>query len=216
MPDEASRLIRVVSLLAEQALNGVQLGVMLFLMGAGLTLIFGIMNVINLAHGSLYMAGAYLFTWTYAQTGSVLLALVAAIAGGLALGLLLEVSVFRRLYGRDPVYQVLATFALTLVFNDAARGIWGPSGLYSPVPSALAGSVTLWPGMAYPAFRLAIIGVGVVVAAGLYVLVSHTKLGMLIRAGASNRVMVGALGVDIALLYTLVFAIGRRWRRCPG
>ena len=196
------------SLLAEQALNGLQFGVMLFLMGAGLTLIFGIMNVVNLAHGSLYMAGAYLFTWCYAQTGSLIAGLATALGGALALGVLLEVSVFRQLYRRDPVHQVLATFALTLVFNDLARGIWGPSGLYSPVPPLLAGTVQLWPGLDYPLIRLATIGVGIAVAAGLYGLVSHTKLGMLIRAGASNRVMVGALGVDIALLYTLVFAIG--------
>ena len=196
------------SLIAEQTLNGVQFGIMLFLMGAGLTLIFGIMNLINLAHGSLYMAGAYLFAWCFAATGSVLLAMGAALAGSLAIGVLLEVGVFRHLYTRDPVYQVLATFALTLIFNDTVRMVWGETGLYSPVPQFLAGKVQLWPGMVYPAFRLAIIAVGIAVAAGLYGLVSFTKTGMLIRAGASNREMVRALGVNIRLLYTLVFGLG--------
>jgi len=195
-------------LLAEQALNGVQLGIMLFLMAAGLTLIFGIMQVINLAHGSLYMAGAYLFAWSFAASGSLAGALLVAIGGTALLGFALEMSVFRSLYARDPVYQVLATFALTLIANNAVRMIWGDTALYAAVPAFLSGKVALWTGLAYPAFRLAIIAVGVVVAALLYVLVGHTRLGMLIRAGASDRVMVGALGVNIALLYTLVFGIG--------
>jgi branched-chain amino acid transport system permease protein len=195
-------------LLIEQVLNGVQLGVMLFLMAAGLTLIFGIMNVINLAHGSLYMVGAYVAAVTFAASGSFLLGLVAALAAAAAVGLALEIVVFRTLYGRDHLDQVLATFGLILFFNEAVRMLWGRTALYTRVPDFLNGRIELLPGAPYPIYRLAIIAVGLAVASGLYLLIVRTRLGMLIRAGAANRVMLGALGINVTLLYTLVFVLG--------
>jgi branched-chain amino acid transport system permease protein len=195
-------------LFLEQILNGVQFGIMLFLMAAGLTLVFGIMNLINLAHGALYMVGAYLCAYTFAATGSYLLAVAAALGGALVTGVLIEVIVFRALYNRDHVDQVLATLGLIFFFNELVRIIWGDAAISAKIPAFLAGRVQLLPGLSYPLYRLAIIGVGLGTAALLYVLVMKTRLGMLIRAGASNRVMVGALGVDIALLYTLVFGLG--------
>jgi branched-chain amino acid transport system permease protein len=195
-------------LVIEQLLNGVQFGAMLFLMAAGLTLVFGIMNLVNFAHGSIYMIGAYLCAYTFTLTGSYLLAILAALAGSLVVGILVEVIVFRALYRRDHLDQVLATFGLILFFNEMVRIIWGDTALYSAVPGFLTGRVTLLPGMTYPLYRLAIIVVGLVVALLLYLLVMKTRLGMLIRAGASNRTMVGALGIDIALLFTLLFGLG--------
>jgi branched-chain amino acid transport system permease protein len=195
-------------LVIEQLLNGVQFGVMLFLMAAGLTLVFGIMNLVNFAHGSLYMIGAYLCAYTYVQTGSYILAIIASLAGSLVIGIGVEVIVFRQLYRRNHLDQVLATFGLILFFNEMVRIIWGDTALYSAVPGFLTGRVTLLPGMTYPLYRLAIIVVGLVVALLLYLLVMKTRLGMLIRAGASNRTMVGALGIDIALLFTLLFGLG--------
>jgi len=195
-------------LLLVQALNGLQLGVLLFLMGAGLTLVFGIMNLVNLAHGSLYMLGAY-FAAAFAQwTGSFALAVLLALPATALVGLLVELAVLRGLYARDHLDQVLATFGLILFFNELVRVVWGKAALYMPLPAALAGHVQLLPGVRYPAYRLAIVVVGLAVALFLYVLISHTRLGMLIRAGATNRTMVGALGVNIALLYTLLFALG--------
>ena len=191
-----------------QALNGAQFGVMLFLMAAGLTLVFGIMNMINLAHGSLYMVGAYLAAATFQSTHSYLLAIVAALLGTLVVGILIEIIVFRRLYPRDHLDQVLATFGLILFFDEAVRIVWGSTALYAGVPQFLSGSINVLPGVPYPTYRLAIILVGLVVGLLLYFLVGHTRLGMLIRAGASNRVMVGALGVNIKVLYTLVFGLG--------
>ena len=195
-------------LIIEQLLNGLQFGIMLFLMAAGLTLVFGIMNLINLAHGALYMVGAYLWAYTFGVTGSYLLAVAVALAGALVIGIAIEIIVFRALYNRDHVDQVLATLGLIFFFNEIVRIIWGDSPLTATVPGFLAGRVQLLPGLVYPIYRLAIIGVGLGAAGLLYVLVMKTRLGMLIRAGASNRVMVGALGVNIALLYTLVFGLG--------
>jgi branched-chain amino acid transport system permease protein len=195
-------------LVVEQVLNGVQLGVMLFLMAAGLTLIFGIMNVINLAHGSLYMLGAYVAAAAFAATGSFLLALGAALAAAMLVGLVLELVVFRTLYARDHLDQVLATFGLILFFNEAVRMLWGRTALYTRVPDFLNGRIELLPGAPYPVYRLAIIAVGLTVALGLYVLIVRTRLGMLIRAGAANRVMLGALGINVTLLYTFVFVLG--------
>ena len=195
-------------LVLEQLLNGVQFGVMLFLIAAGLTLVFGIMNLVNFAHGSLYMIGAYLCAYTYVQTGSYVLAVAASLAGSLVLGIAIETTIFRQLYRRDHLDQVLATFGLILFFNEMVRIIWGDTALYSAVPGFLSGRVTLVPGMTYPLYRLAIIAVGLVVALLLYLLVMKTRLGMLIRAGAANRTMVGALGIDIALLFTLLFGLG--------
>ena len=192
----------------EQGLNGIQFGVMLFLMAAGLTLVFGIMNVVNLAHGSFYMVGAYVSAATFTATGSFTVAVLAALVATALVGVLVETTVFRSLYRRDHIDQVLATFGLTLTFNEIVRLIWGDSGLYAAVPPFLSGFVEVMPGLRYPAYRLAIIVAGLAVALFLYVLVTRTRLGMLIRAGASNRVMAGALGVNITVLYTAVFALG--------
>jgi branched-chain amino acid transport system permease protein len=195
-------------LVVEQCLNGLQFGVMLFLMAAGLTLVFGIMNLVNLAHGSLYMIGAYLATAALTRTGSFLLAAVFALAATLAVGMLVEVIALRTLYERDHLDQVLATFGLILFFNEAVAVVWGRAALFTTVPSALAGHLTLLPGIRYPAYRAVIILVGLAVALLLYLVISRTRLGMLIRAGASNRTMVAALGVNIRLLYTVVFGFG--------
>jgi branched-chain amino acid transport system permease protein len=192
----------------EQLLNGVQFGVMLFLMAAGLTLIFGIMNVINLAHGALYMLGAYLAAASFAALGSFLLALAAALAITAAVAVVLEIAVFRELYRRGHLDQVLATFGLILFFNEGVRIVWGSTALYTRIPEFLAGRVELLPGVPYPIYRLAIIAAGLAVALFLYLLIARTRLGMLIRAGASNRVMLGALGVNIGILYTVVFVLG--------
>ena len=195
-------------LVLEQCLNGLQFGVMLFLMAAGLTLVFGIMNLVNLAHGSLYMVGAYLATAAFGWTGSFVLAVVFALIATLAVGMVVEVIALRSLYERDHLDQVLATFGLILFFNEAVAIVWGRAALFTTVPPALSGHLQLLPGLRYPAYRALIILVGLAVAVLLYVVVSHTRLGMLIRAGASNRTMVAALGVNIRMLYTLVFGAG--------
>lgn len=195
-------------LFAEQLLNGLQLGVMLFLTAAGLTLVFGVMGLINLAHGSLFMIGAFAAAATSAATGSFLLAAVASVAAAVAVGALVEVSVIRRLYKRDHLDQVLATFALILVFSEATRWLFGSFPLYLNIPDYLAGPVSLPGGIEYPLYRLTIIAVGLVVAIGLYLLITHTRLGIQIRAGESDREMIAALGINISVLYTLVFALG--------
>jgi branched-chain amino acid transport system permease protein len=195
-------------LLLEQLLNGMQFGIMLFLMAAGLTLVFGIMNLINLAHGSLYMIGAYVAATVFAATHSFLLALAAAVGGAIVVGIAIEVVVFRALYDRDHLDQVLATFGLILFFNEMVRIIWGTTALYMQAPPLLSGQVMLLPGVPYPSYRLAIIAVGLLVALLLWLLIGRTRAGMLIRAGASNRTMLGALGINVTLLYTLVFALG--------
>ncbi|HUN49820.1 MAG TPA: branched-chain amino acid ABC transporter permease [Candidatus Sulfotelmatobacter sp.] len=195
-------------LVAEQCLNGLQFGLLLFLLAAGLTLVFGIMDLVNLAHGSLYMVGAYFAASFVAWTGSFLLGAILALAATLVLGIVLEVIALRRLYGRDHLDHVLATFGLILFFNELVRLIWGPAGLTLPLPALLNTSVGLLPGLRYPTYRIAIILVALAVALFLYLLVQRTRLGMLIRAGASNREMVGALGIDIKLLYSLVFGLG--------
>lgn len=195
-------------LLIEQIFNGLQLGVALFLMSAGLTLIFGVMNVINLAHGSFYMVGAYTAATVTAFTGSFLLGLLAALPVAGLVGIIIEWLVIRRLYLRDHLDQVLATFGLILFFNELVRIIWGRQPLFLNVPDWLSGQVEIIPDAPYPAYRLAIIAVGVLVAVALYLLITRTRIGMRIRAGASNREMIGALGVDIGRLNTLVFGLG--------
>ncbi|MDF3382860.1 MULTISPECIES: branched-chain amino acid ABC transporter permease [Sulfitobacter] len=195
-------------LLVEQVLNGVQSGVMLFLMAAGLTLIFGVMGLINLAHGSLYMVGAFAAAAVAAATGSFLLALVAALAAAALAGCLIEMTVIRRLYDRDHLDQVLATFAMILIFSEGTRFFFGSFPLFLDIPAALAGPVTLPGGIQYPLYRLVIIGVGLAIAAGLFLLIARTRIGIQIRAGEADREMIAALGVDIAKLYTLVFALG--------
>jgi branched-chain amino acid transport system permease protein len=197
-----------IDLFIEQVLNGIQFGVMLFLMAAGLTLIFGVMGLINLAHGSLYMVGAFACAAVASATGSFWLGLVASLAAAAAAGAIVEVVVVRRLYSRDHLDQVLATFALILVFSEGTRWLFGSSPLYLNIPSALSGAVSLPGGLDYSLYRLFIIVVGIAVAAGLYFLIAHTRLGMRIRAGESDREMIAALGVDITTLYTLVFALG--------
>lgn len=194
--------------LIEQLLNGVQFGVMLFLMAAGLTLVFGVMGLINLAHGSLYMVGAFFCAWTVQATGSFWLGLGAGLLAAAALGVVMEVVVIRRLYDRDHLDQVLATFALILIVTEGTRWVFGDRPLYLDIPDALSGAVTLPGGAGYPVYRLAIIVLGVLLAFGLYLLISRTRLGMRIRAGESDREMIGALGVDIKTLYTVVFALG--------
>jgi branched-chain amino acid transport system permease protein len=196
------------ALLLEQGLNGLQFGVMLFLMAAGLTLVFGIMNLVNLAHGSLYMIGAYLCAWAFAATGSFLLGVTAALVGTLVVGVLIETTIFRAIYHGDHLDHVLATFGITLICNELVRMIWGQTPLFAGVPAFLAGQVEILQGMRYPAYRFAIIVTGIAVAILLDVLLSHTRLGMLIRASASNRTMAAALGVNDAALYTIVFGLG--------
>jgi branched-chain amino acid transport system permease protein len=195
-------------LLIEQCLNGLQLGMLLFMLAAGLTLIFGIMDLVNLAHGSLYMIGAYFAASFAALTGSFVAAIVLSLAATLVVGMAVEVIAMRRLYGRDHLDHVLGTFGLILFFNELVRMIWGPAGMTLPLPDWLGTWVQILPGIRYPVYRIVIIGSALVVALGLYVLVMRTRLGMLIRAGASNREMVGALGINIKLLYTFVFGLG--------
>jgi branched-chain amino acid transport system permease protein len=192
----------------EQCLNGVQLGMLLFLLAAGLTLVFGIMDLVNLAHGSLYMLGAYFAATAAAVTGSFVAAVIVAIVASLIAGMLLEVIAIRPLYGRDHLDHVLGTFGLILFFNELVRLIWGPAGMTLSLPAQMLTAVEIIPGVYYPLYRLVIILATLAVAGLLYVVVMRTRLGMLIRAGASNREMVGALGVNIKLLYTLVFGLG--------
>lgn len=195
-------------LLIEQLLNGLQLGVFLFLVASGLTLIFGIMGLINLAHGSLYMTGAFTCAAVTSWTGSFLVGLVAALPATAAVGMIIEFVVMRRLYDRDHLDQVLATFGLILFMNELATILWGRTPLFMTIPGALNGTVEVLPGVPYPIYRLLIIAVGLVVGLALYLVISHTRIGMLIRAGSTHRDMVSALGVDISLLFTLVFGIG--------
>ncbi|HEX9558320.1 MAG TPA: branched-chain amino acid ABC transporter permease [Reyranella sp.] len=191
-----------------QVLNGVQLGLLMFLLAAGLTLTFGIMDLVNLAHGSLYMMGAYIAWTLIGWTDSFMLGALLALPATFLLGVAVEALVMRRLYARDHLDQVLATFGLILFFNELVRAVWGPAGKSIAVPGFLARTVEILPGVPYPAYRFAIIVAGAAVAALLAWLVARTRLGMLIRAGASNRRMIGALGVNIELLFTLVFGLG--------
>src|SRR6185312_17279221 len=185
----------------EQSLNSLELGVMLFLIAAGLTLVFGIMNLINLAHGSFYMIGAYVGATVMMATHAFVLALLAGMAATGLVGLLAETSLLRTLYARDPLDQVLVTFGLILFFNETTRIIWGSVPLPMDQPAGLTGHVQIVPGFTYPSYRLVIIGVGILVAIALYFLIGRTRIGMQIRAGASDRTMAGALGLDIRRLY---------------
>lgn len=194
-------------LLLMQTLNGLQYGILLFLLAAGLTLVFGIMSFINLAHGSLYMMGAYFAAAVFNTTNSFLLAILAGLFGGLLLGMVLDRFGFARLYSRDHLDQVLATFGLLLFFNEAVRMIWGSAPVFMSIPDSLGFSVRIM-GTPYPVYRLLIIAVGLLIALGLYLLIERTRIGMLIRAGASNRNMVSALGVNIGWLNTFIFALG--------
>jgi branched-chain amino acid transport system permease protein len=195
-------------LFIEQSLNGLQFGLLLFMLAAGLTLVFGIMDLVNLAHGSLYMIGAYFAATFAALTGSFVFAVILALAATLIVGMAVEVIALRRLYGRDHLDHVLGTFGLLLFFNELVRLIWGPAGLSLPLPSWLNTSFEIFPGVYYPTYRLMIIVVALAAALMLYLVVMRTRIGMLIRAGASNREMIGALGINIKLLYTFVFGMG--------
>lgn len=197
-----------VVLVVEQALNGIQLGILLFLLAAGLTLILGIMDFVNLAHGSLYMVGAFLVATFVKWTGNFGIAILLAVPATLVVGIVVEIVTLRTLYQRSHLDQVLATFGLLLFFNEAVHLIWGPEGMSIALPGILDFALQLPGGINYPAYRMLIIVVGLAVALGLYLLVSWTRIGMLIRAGASNRTMISALGVDIKLLFTLVFGLG--------
>jgi branched-chain amino acid transport system permease protein len=196
------------TLLLVQTLNGLQFGVLLFLVAAGLTLVFGVMDFINLAHGVQYMVGAYLGATLAALTGSFWLGLLLALPAALAFGLLLEFLVFRHLYDRDHLSQVLATFGVILFLNEGVKVVFGAAPMQMPLPEALSGGVPVMDGLLYPTYRLAILAAGLATAALLWFLVERTRAGMLVRAGATNAPMVGALGVDIRRLFMLVFGFG--------
>jgi len=196
------------SLFVVQLFNGLQLGILLFLVAAGLTLVFGVMDFINLAHGVQYMLGAYLAVMAYGFTGNFFLSAFLALLASLLFGLVLELLIFRHLYGRDHLEQVLATFGIIMLLNQGVKLLWGAAPLNLPIPDLLSGSVPLMEGLRYPVYRFAIIAAGVLVAAGLYLFVTSTRLGMLVRAGATNAAMVSALGVDIKRLFTVVFGFG--------
>lgn len=196
------------TLLFIQILNGLQLGVILFLIAAGLTLVFGVMGFINLAHGVQYMLGAYLAVFLYGLTGSFVAALILALPLALLLGLLLEFLVFRHLYDRDHLSQVLATFGVILFLNELMKILFGPATLSVPPPEFLDFSFKLVDGLLYPAYKLALIAAGLLVALGLWLVITRTRVGMLIRAGATTPDMVSALGVDVRRLFLCVFGFG--------
>ena len=195
------------NLLITQLMNGMQLGLLLFLLASGLTLIFGIMDFINLSHGSFYMVGAYLCGTLVVSTGSFLIGIVGGLIGVFIIGALVELIIARKLYRSDHLDHVLVTFGLILIFDTLIHMIWGSAGMAIPLPPVLDGQITMGE-IVLPTYRVLIIGAGLLVAALLYILVSKTRLGMLIRAGASNRTMVEALGVNINRLFLIVFALG--------
>ena len=197
-----------IALLIEQALNGVQFGMMLFLMAAGLTLIFGVMGLINLAHGSFYMIGAFAAASVAGLLGSFWLALLASLIFAAIAGLIVEITIIRRLYQRDHLDQVLATFGLILIFSEGVRWIFGAFPLYLDVPKVFQGSLEITSSFLYSRYRLFLISIGLILALGLFLLINKTNLGIKIRAGQNDREMISALGVDITKLYSLVFAIG--------
>lgn len=194
--------------LIEQLLNGLGYGLMLFLLAAGLTLVFGIMDTMNLAHGSLYMAGAYLAARVHESSGSFIGAVLIAIVATVLIAFVIEILVVRRIYGRDHLAQVVATFGIILIVDDAVKAVWGPSPILASMPAALAGPVQLLAELPYPTYRLLLLGVGLLVALGLYLLVNHTRIGMLVRAGASNRAMAEFMGVRVQRVFSFVFALG--------
>ncbi|MES2927787.1 MAG: branched-chain amino acid ABC transporter permease [Pseudomonadota bacterium] len=195
-------------LVFEQLLNGAGYGLMLFLIAAGLTLVFGIMDVMNLSHGSLFMVGAYVAATVHVQSGSLAGAVLVAIAATMLVAVLLEVTLMRRLYGRDHLAQVLATFGVILVADDAVKMVWGPSPIMAPTPAALAGPVELFAGLPYPSYRLVVLVAGVLVAGLLYLLVNHSRVGMLVRAGASDRWMAELMGVRVKRVFSGIFLLG--------
>ncbi|MGQ8880967.1 branched-chain amino acid ABC transporter permease [Delftia sp. NA_296.1] len=196
------------TLLLEQLLNGLQFGLMLFLIAAGLTLVFGIMDIMNLAHGSLYMAGAYVAAETMQRTGSFTAAVLVAAVATAAAGVVLELVLIRRLAVRDHLAQVLGSYAVILIANDLVKMVWGPAPVMLNMPAALSGPVQLLPDLMYPAYRLMIIVFGLAAALGLYWFVTRTRAGVLVRAGASNRQMATLMGVRVPLLFLGVFTLG--------
>jgi branched-chain amino acid transport system permease protein len=195
-------------LIIEQLLNGLGFGLMLFLIAAGLTLVFGIMDVMNLAHGSLFMVGAYVAAKVHVLSGSFLGAVVLGIVVTVLVATLLEVTLMRKLYGRDHLTQVLATFGVILVADDVVKMVWGPSPIMAPTPALLSGPIQLFGVLPYPSYRLLIVGAGVGVALLLYLLVNHSRVGMLVRAGASDRWMAELMGVRVKRVFSGVFALG--------
>jgi branched-chain amino acid transport system permease protein len=196
------------ALVLVQMLNGLQFGMMLFLFTAGLTLVLGVMNLVNLAHGSFFMIGAFVAAYVSKLSGSFTVGALAGLIVAFLVGIGLDLAAVRRLYARDHLDQVLVTFGLILIFNELARIIWGSAPLYIAIPPILDGSVELFDGVGYPIYRLFLIALGAVVASFLYFLIAKTKIGMLIRAGASNRELVESYGVDVRFLFTLIFGLG--------
>lgn len=196
------------TLFATQLLNGFQLGITLFLMSSGLTLVLGIMGFVNLAHGSFYMMGAYFAATAYQLTGSFLLSALISIPATFLLGVLVDLICLRKLYDRDHLAQVLGTFGLLMFFNELVRVLWGTAGIFASLPQAMMGTVELLPGVPYPTYRVLILLVGVLTGAGLYLIIAHTRIGMIVRAGGTDRLMTAAMGVNIRLLGTFVFASG--------
>lgn len=194
--------------ITEQLLNGVVFGLMLFLIAAGLTLVFGIMDTMNLAHGSLFMVGAYVAARVHVASGSMWIAVVVAIAATVVVACVLELLIMRHLYQRDHLAQVLATFGIILLADDAVKAIWGAAPIMAPMPEALSVPIELMPGLPYPAYRLLLLAAGLLVAIALYVLVNHTRIGMLVRAGASNRSMAEFMGVRVGHVFSFVFLVG--------
>jgi len=195
-------------LLVEQTLNGFQLGVMLFLMAAGLKMVFGIMDFINLAHGTFYMVGAFVGATAFVHSGSFAAGLAAGVASAALAAVALERTALKRLYAASHLNQVLATYALILTFNEAVKVVWGPQPIFAPTPAFLSGSVTLLPGLDYPVYRLAMLILGAALALALWFLISRTRFGMQVRAGATHRETVQALGVNIGAVNAAVFALG--------
>lgn len=195
------------NLILSQLLNGLQYGMLLFLLAAGLTLVLGIMSYVNVAHGSLYMVGAYCGAAAYGVTSSFGMALLAAVVGAAAVGFVIEKLIASKLYRRDHVDHVLASFGLILLLNELARIIWGPLPLFMSAPAALSGTISVL-GIQYSAYRFAIIALGVVVVVAAHYLINGTRAGMLVRAGASNAPIVSALGVNIKLLNAALFTLG--------
>jgi branched-chain amino acid transport system permease protein len=191
-----------------QLLNAVQYGFLLFLVASGLTLLFGIMGIINLAHGSFYMIGAYLAYWLTDLTGSLWLGILLGLPIALLVGYLVERAAISFLYQRDHLYQVLLTFALILIFNELQQIVWGTDVHGVPIPQVLAGSIQLTENQSYPVYRLFISAACIAIAGGMYWVIQKTRLGMMIRAGASNREMVQALGIDVNRLFAIVFSLG--------
>lgn len=192
----------------EQLMNGIGYGLILFLMAAGLTIVFGVMDTMNLAHGSLFMFGAYFASTAYSFTNSFALSVLIAIVLTMLAGLLLEIGLIRRLYARNHMNQVVATFGVILICNDLVKYIWGAAPIMAATPPSMKGHVTLFGGLEYPSFRLLIIGVGIVTAIALYFMMAHTRLGMLVRAGASNRTMTQLMGIKVRSVFTTIFILG--------